>query len=188
MHKQYFISDPHFGHHNILKFTDKEGKLTREFDSIEDMDDEIIKNINAVVRPCDKLYILGDCAMYRRCLSTLDRIITKKRILIRGNHDIFKLSDYTPYFKDVRAMKVMSKYGIIFTHVPIHPCQLEGRFTLNIHGHMHQNKIDDPRYFNICPEQIGYHPISLEEIIERKPTKNNDYQEENWENEGGLTK
>ena len=196
MHKQYFISDPHFGHYNILKFLDKDGKLTREFDNIEEMDDEIIKNINAVVRTCDKLYILGDCAMYRRCLSTLDRINTKKRILIRGNHDIFKLSDYTPYFKDVRSMKVMPKYGIIFTHVPIHPCQLEGRFVLNIHGHMHSNKIDDPRYFNICPEQIGYHPIDLETILEVKNERgldanhkeNNDYQEENMENEGGITK
>lgn len=168
MHKQYFISDPHFGHHNILKFTDKENKLTRVFNSIQEMDDLIIENINKVVRTCDKLYILGDCAINRKCLSTLDRINTKKRILIRGNHDIYQLKDYIPYFKDIRAYKVMPKHGIIFSHVPIHPCQLEARFTLNVHGHMHSNKIDDPRYMNICPEQIGYEPISLEEILERK--------------------
>ena len=83
MHKNYFISDPHFGHHNILKFLDNNGKLTREFKSIEEHDNEIIKNINAVVRPCDKLFILGDVAMNRKCISTLDRIITKKKILIR---------------------------------------------------------------------------------------------------------
>ena len=196
MHKQYFITDPHFGHHNILKFTDDNGKLTREFNSIEEMDDLIIENINKVVRVVDKLYILGDCAMYRRCLSTLDRINTKKRILIRGNHDIFKLKDYTPYFKDVRAYKIMPKHGLIFSHIPIHPCQLEGRFVLNIDGHRHQNEIDDKRYMNICPEIIGYHPIDLETILEVKNERglnannkeNNDYQEENWENEGGITK
>lgn len=188
MHKNYFITDPHFGHHNILTFKDEAGKLTREFKTIEEHDDLIIDNINAVVRVVDKLYILGDCAMYRRYLCTLDRINTKKRILIRGNHDIFKLKDYIPYFKDIRAYKIMPKHGLIFSHIPIHSCQLEGRFVLNIHGHMHQNKIDDERYFNICPEQIGYHPISLEEIIERKPKEDNDYQEENMENEGGITK
>ena len=168
MHKQYFITDPHFGHHNILKFLDNDGKVTRDFKTIEEMDDLIIENINKVVRVMDKLYILGDCAMYRRCLPTLNRIITKKRILIRCNHDIFKLKDYLPYFTDIRAYKIMPKHGIIFSHIPIHPCQLEGRFTLNIHGHMHSNKVDDPRYFSICPEQIGYHPIDLETILEVK--------------------
>jgi len=82
-------------------------------------------NINKIVRPMDKLYMLGDVVMYRRNFTLLDRINTKKRILIRGNHDIFKLKDYLPYFKDIRAYKVMPKHGIIFSHVPIHPCQLD---------------------------------------------------------------
>ena len=169
MHKQYFISDCHFGHHNILTFKDEAGKLTREFNNIEEHDDLIIDNINSVVRVMDKLFILGDVVMNRKNMSILDRINTKKRILVRGNHDTFKLKDYIPYFKDIRAYKVMPKHGIIFSHIPIHPCQLEGRFKLNIHGHMHQNKIKyDSRYFNICPEQIGYMPIELEEILKVK--------------------
>lgn len=168
MHKQYFITDPHWGHFNIITFEDNEGRICRPFSSIEEHDDLIIDNINKVVRPCDKLYVLGDVIMYRRNFTILDRIITKKRILIRGNHDIFKLKDYLPYFKDIRAYKVMPKHGIIFSHIPIHPCQLEGRFKLNVHGHCHHNFIDDKRYMNICPERIGYKPIELEEILERK--------------------
>lgn len=168
MHKNYFISDPHFTHHNVIKFTTDEGKLFRPFSSIEEHDNLIIDNINTLVRPCDKLYILGDVIMYRRDFSILDRIITKKRILIRGNHDIFRLKDYLPYFKDVRAYKIMPKHGFIFSHIPIHPNQLEERFNLNIHGHMHHKTIDDSRYMNICPERIGYKPIELEEIIYRR--------------------
>lgn len=169
MHKQFFITDPHFGHNNIITFKNNEGELTRPFSTIEEMNDLIIDNINKVVRTCDKLYILGDVAINKRCLPILDRINTKKRILIRGNHDIFKLKDYIPYFKDVRAYKVMPKYGIIFSHIPIHTAQLQGRFGLNVHGHMHHNQIEnDSRYMNICPEIIGYHPISLEEIIGEK--------------------
>lgn len=168
MHRQYFIADPHFSHHNVIIFEDDNGNIIRPFKSIEEMDNLIIDNINKVVRPMDKLYILGDVVMYRRMFPILDRIITKKRVLIRGNHDIFKLKDYLPYFKDVRAYKVMPKHGIIFSHVPIHPCQLEGRFTLNVHGHMHHNFIADKKYLNICPEIVGYNPISLEEILARK--------------------
>ena len=33
---------------------------------------------------------------------------------------------------------------------------------------MHHNKINDPRYLNICPEQIGYKPIELQEILKYK--------------------
>lgn len=33
-----------------------------------------------------------------------------------------------------------------------------------------QNKIDDPRYINLCVENINYTPILLEEVLER--TKN----------------
>lgn len=44
MHKSYFISDLHFGHYNILKFTDQEGKLIRGaiFSSIEEHDEAIL--------------------------------------------------------------------------------------------------------------------------------------------------
>ena len=171
MHYQYFISDCHFGHKNILTFRDDKGDLIRPFNSIEEMDELIIENVNKVVRPCDKLYILGDVAMNRRCLPILNRLIGKK-ILIRGNHDIFQLKDYIPYFKDIRAYKIMPKHGLIFSHIPIYAGALEGRFQLNVHGHTHANSIDDKRYMNICPEVVGYKVISLEEILERKNNEN----------------
>ena len=171
MHKQYFIADPHFGHNNIITFKDDEGKLTRPFKTIEEMDDLIIENINSVVRIVDKLYILGDVAMNRRHLKTLERINTKKLILVRGNHDTFKLKDYTHYFKDIRAYKVMSKHGLIFSHIPIHPHSLQGTINYNIHGHLHQNDLNDPHYFNIDPERIRYMPIELEEILAIKETR-----------------
>ena len=88
MHKNYFISDPHWGQHNIITFEDDKGHILRPFKSIEQHDDFIIDNINRLVRPMDKLFILGDVVMNRRMLVILDRINTKKRILIRGNHDI----------------------------------------------------------------------------------------------------
>ena len=156
MHKQFFLSDPHFGHNNILNFKDDDDKLVRPgFSSIEEHDTFIIDNINKVVRPQDKLYLLGDVVINRKNMSILERINTKKIILIKGNHDIFKLKDYLPYVKDIRAYKVMPKYGIIFSHIPIHPFDLDEseRFNYNVHGHMHHKTLDDPRYINVCVEQ-----------------------------------
>jgi len=167
MHQSFFISDPHFGHSNILNFKDDQGNLVRPgFSCIEEHDTLIIDNINEVVRPQDTLYILGDIAMKRKYICVVDRIITKKRVLIRGNHDIFKLKDYTPYFKDIRAYKVLPKYGIIFSHIPIHLDTFD-KWKLNVHGHMHHKYINDNRYLNICVEQTNYKPVELEEILEK---------------------
>ena len=166
-HKNYFISDPHFGHRNIISFTDNKGNILRPFSSIEEHDDLIINNINKKVRVQDKLFILGDVAFKNSDLKILDKINTKKRVLIKGNHDLETLKNYCQYFKDIRSYKILPKHGVIFSHIPIHPCQLQGRFTHNIHGHMHGNKIDDDRYLNICPEQVGYKVLELEEILQR---------------------
>lgn len=33
-------------------------------------------------------------------------------------------------------------------------------------GFLHQNLIDDPRYFNCCVEQVDYTPVSFDNIKE----------------------
>lgn len=169
MHKQFFISDTHFGHSNILKFTDKEGKLIRGaiFSSIEEHDNTIIENINRKVRIQDKLYILGDVIFNKKLLSILDRINTKKKILIKGNHDLFQLKDYLSYFKDIRSYKTIPEEGIIFSHIPIHVGELQGRWKINCHGHLHQNVLEDKRYINLCAEHTNYAPVEFEEIKEK---------------------
>ena len=56
---------------------------------------------------------------------------------------------------------------MMLTHIPIHPGQLN-RFDANIHGHIHDRKIDDKRYVNVSVEQINYTPISLDEVLYRR--------------------
>ena len=169
MHKIFVISDTHFGHKNILTFDKSDGKKVREFDSLDHMDKTMIENWNRVVKPVDKVYHLGDIVMNRRCLPILDRLNGKK-VLIKGNHDIFRLKDYTPYFYDIRAYKVFPKHRIILSHIPIHMDSFT-RFRLNIHGHLHTNKIEDDLYLNVCVENINYTPVDMAEILEKYSVK-----------------
>ena len=178
----FFISDTHFGHEKTCTvFKREDGSPLRPFSCAEEMDEFMIKAWNARVRPNDKVYHLGDVVINRKFLSVLARLNGDK-VLIRGNHDIFKLEDYSEYFRDIRAFDV--KNGMIFSHVPVHPESL-GRFGTNIHGHLHANRVMkivgvdvktgelkygkevDPRYFNVSVEQIDFTPISLEELNQR---------------------
>lgn len=156
----FFISDTHFGHTNILNFKDKNGKPVRPYSSVEEMDEALIKNWNSIVKTQDKIYHLGDVAIPRKGLECLARCNGDK-VLVRGNHDIFKLKDYTKFFRDIRGYIVIENY--LCSHIPVHP-ESKGRYKKNIHGHLHTNNLDDDFYINVSVEQINFTPISFEEL------------------------
>lgn len=165
----WLVSDTHFGHANICKFTNYDGTPVRPWDDVNEMDEALVKNWNSVVKPKDKVYHLGDVVINRKSLDILYRLNGDK-ILIKGNHDIFKLNDYAAHFRDIRAFHVMNK--IIISHVPVHPDCLE-RFKGNIHGHLHGNIVKDKygkpdtRYVNVSVELTNYTPILFEEVSKR---------------------
>lgn len=166
----FLISDTHFGHENICNFLCKDGitKL-RPFSCAAEMDEAIVKNWNSVVRPNDRVYVLGDVAIKRANIATISRCYGKK-VLIKGNHDIFQLEDYLPHFEDIRGVNVMKARDGILSHIPLHPDSI-GRFGINIHGHIHEGDLPDSRYFSVCCENIGYTPISYEDLKVRVQLK-----------------
>ena len=161
----WFLSDHHFGHENLLTFHDDEGKKLREFPSIEAHDLMLVESHNKVVRDSDHVYFMGDVAMkFNEYVMMLLRMMRGKKRLLRGNHDIAKTRLYTRFFEEIHATRIFN--NLIFSHIPLHPESL-GRFRGNVHGHVHANTLSDPRYLNMCPENVGYVPLSLEEISER---------------------
>lgn len=78
----FFSSDQHFGHQNIIAFS------SRPYDSVEEMDEALIANWNAMVGPDDLTRILGDLCM-GKINHTLGHIgrLNGTKILIPGNHD-----------------------------------------------------------------------------------------------------
>ncbi len=169
MSRTWVCADHHFGHRNILTFKGSDDKLIRGsvFNSIEEHDEGLIERHNALVDDSDRVYLLGDVAINRRCLHTVSRL-KGRLVLVKGNHDIFKLNDYVQLFDDVRSYVVQkTKDGgkLILSHIPVHPDCL-GRFGINIHGHLHQNKLDDPNYICVSLEHTNYEPIEIYKALE----------------------
>ena len=178
----FLTSDTHFGHAGVCRFTEADGVTKiRPWTDPDEMDEEMIKRWNATVRPNDKVYHLGDVVINRKSLKTLSRLNGDK-VLIRGNHDIFRDDEYRLYFRELRAYHVMN--GMILSHIPLHEASL-GRFGVNIHGHLHSNRVkkargidaktgatvysdeNDVRYHCVCVEQTDFTPILFEDVIKR---------------------
>lgn len=169
MSNTFFISDTHFGHYGTAcKFTREDGTPLRPFKSVEHQDETLIKNWNTVVAPEDRVYHLGDFCMARRHLDILHRL-NGRIAMVLGNHDPWDKATWAKYpnVTTLLGSKVYPEHGIICTHIPIHPAQLERRFKWNVHGHLHAHTMGDPRYINIAVEQIDYTPISFDELLRK---------------------
>ena len=174
MSNVFLIGCTHFGHENMYKFLNKDGTRVRyQFTDAKQGDKAMIERWNKTVRKVDKVYMLGDVAFKTKDLKILGRLNGSK-VLIKGNHDELKLSEYAKYFKDVRAYHRLD--GMILSHIPIHTNSLwsekNNNYRINIHAHLHSdavmdsldNSLPDSRYFSVCVERINYTPISLEQI------------------------
>ena len=178
----FLVSDTHFGHTGVCRFTRNDGvtKL-RPWDNADEMDEFMVKAWNERVKPTDKVYHLGDVVINRKALKIMHRLNGDK-VLIRGNHDIFRDNEYREHFRELRAYHVMN--GLILSHIPVHEASL-GRFGCNIHGHLHANRVMkargvdartgeilysdeiDPRYWCACVEQTDFAPILFEDALKR---------------------
>jgi calcineurin-like phosphoesterase family protein len=165
----FLTADTHFSHQGVCNFLAPDGiSKLRPWDNAEEMDEVLVERWNKVVGPKDKVYHLGDVVINRRGFKVLERLNGIK-ILIKGNHDTFRIEEYLEYFKDVKAYDKKGDY--VLSHVPMHPDCLT-RFKRNIHGHLHacnvlQNNELDKRYVCVSVEQTNFAPIAWEDAIKR---------------------
>lgn len=155
-HKQFIISDLHFGHKNMA--------LKRGFESVEQHDQAIIDRWNSVVRKKDTVWILGDITMERTLYYPLLNKLNGIKKVVLGNHD--NPQHIPELLKYVNSVCGMIKHkGFLLTHCPVHESQLE-RYDANIHGHVHENSLEDDRYINVSTGVLDYTPVEIDALKE----------------------
>jgi len=86
----WFTSDSHYAHRNISGKKESTWKSGyRDFNSTQEMNNALVKNINDMVKEGDTLYHLGDWSFGRKdnIKTFRDSIICKNIHLVLGNHD-----------------------------------------------------------------------------------------------------
>ena len=175
----WITSDLHFGHKNIAGPTVSNWESGyRNFDSVEEMNDTIISNLNECVTEGDTLYVLGDFAMGPTQLIPEHR----KRIncadirLIYGNHDkaIRGNSSYRDLFTFCKDYHETRHDGVKVCMS--HYCQTvwneNGRGSVQLYGHSHGSLPEPPgRQFDVGVDCHDFKPLTLDECVSYATSK-----------------
>lgn len=172
MSNRFIISDTHFGHTNSWeKFKNADGTPLRPFTSNEEMDEAMVERWNAKVSDKDTVYHLGDVVINKKSLHHVSRLNGRK-ILVRGNHDIFKDKDfYDVGFEQIHGVRVFVDQWIM-SHIPLHPDSVTNRFRVNVHGHLHGNEVmwgNNPKYARVVDPNTFEAQFMDKETGERFP-------------------
>lgn len=171
----WITSDFHFFHRNLCRGTsvwiDRSG--CRDFDTIEQMNDTILNNINTVVKPDDVLIHLGDFAFGGRdnVISARKNIKCINLIHINGNHDIAiskdsELQKLFTWVGDYTELKYEHLFFCLF-HYPLATWNGKNYGCIMIHGHCHTtvNKFNNGRIMDVALESNNMKPYNMSEIV-----------------------
>jgi calcineurin-like phosphoesterase family protein len=178
----WFTADSHFSHVNILKYCD------RPFRDVAEMDRAMVERWNAVVRPDDTVYHLGDFTLggwYDITRPLLDELNGHIKI-VPGGHDWRWLPDADGRLEVLPPLMTLEfdvgeKYPlvVVLCHYPMLSWDRSHYGSIHLHGHSH-GTIPDSRSSDVKmpPGQrrgfrldVGvdchhFSPVNLAEILE----------------------
>ena len=122
----YYISDLHIGHKNVLSCEGSSNFDGRSFKTFDEMNRAILNNWNSVINNGDHVYILGD-TLWKENDEAIALISQFKGNLhaIKGNHCQFKDARYRRLFVEICDYKEVSdningkNYNVVLFHYPI---------------------------------------------------------------------
>lgn len=136
----WFTSDTHFLHKNVLKFGNGRSDIWK---SIEEMNDGLVDNINAVVGVNDELYHLGDFSFkgtVEEAAEIRRKIRCRKVHLIHGNHDKdWRAPELEGLFiiePEIRILKISGRRYVL-SHFPQMDWEGMSHGSIHLHGHIH---------------------------------------------------
>lgn len=162
---QYWTSDTHFNHANIIRY------CNRPFENVQEMNEIMIRNWNSRVQPQDTVYHLGDFASGDR--SKIRGILSRlngKKILIRGNHDKQpSLSDGWHEIHNFLELK-QDHSLIVMCHYAMRVWNRSHHGAIMLYGHSHANLPGNNQSLDVGVDCWNYQPVTLAEIQQRMQT------------------
>lgn len=157
----WVISDTHFGHRRIAEYAGRP----------MDHRTRIIRSWQELVADDDTVLHFGDFAFIRDLdeAAELRAELPGRLVLIRGNHDRFGPAKAERIGIELVSGSFVLERARWMLHCSHRP-EPERCFSprhRNLHGHLHQHTMNDPRCINLSVEQMDYRPHRLSSILAR---------------------
>ena len=183
----FFTSDTHYSHSNICSATTNwsvnEG-YARTFDSLQDMNQRLVDNINNMVGEDDILIHLGDWSFggFDKIEEFRSQINCKNIHLTFGNHDhhiernkegVQRLFSSVQQYLRLEVVRPLTKsmnekFKFICMHYPIASWHDMNQGVIHLHGHVHlppHLRVADGKAMDVGVDGNGLEPISLDEVL-----------------------
>ena len=181
--KVWITSDPHYNHKNICRgvtnWRTQDGDIpldsTRDFQSVDQMNNTLVDNINSKVGQDDTLIMLGDIAFggFESIDKFLDRLICKNIHLVLGNHDHHirnnreNIQDRFISVSDYLQVRIYDQ-DFVLSHYPFASWNGLNKGVIHLHGHVHlsnKDKWGKGKRLDVGVDGNGLFPYSLSEIV-----------------------
>jgi len=179
----FITSDTHYAHKNICRgVTDwrtQDGEIpvgsTRDFETIEQMNDRLVNAINNVVGQDDTLIMLGDVSFggFENIGIFLDRLICKNIHLILGNHDTHiennRENIQSRFLSVQHYLEVnINDKNFVLCHYPLQSWNGLNKGVIHLHGHVHlpaNRKFGNGKRMDVGVDGNDMVPYSIDAII-----------------------
>jgi calcineurin-like phosphoesterase family protein len=185
----WFTSDTHYNHANICRattsWTDADS-VTRDFSSLEKMNEELVYWINHNVAQDDILIHLGDWSFggFESIKAFRDRIVCQNVHLVLGNHDhhiqrnkdnvqsLFSSVQEYLYLEVKRLgttkKDAMDRFAFVCMHYPIASWNNMNNGVIHLHGHVHlpnHLRVANGKAMDVGVDGNNLEPIDLDSIL-----------------------
>jgi calcineurin-like phosphoesterase family protein len=179
----FITSDSHYSHKNIVRgvtnWRTPNGEIpvksTRDFNTIEQMNEDLVTNINAVVGYYDTLIHLGDFSFggFENVEKFLNRLVCQNIHLVLGNHDHHikydrdGIQDRFLSVQQYLEVKIKDEYFVL-CHYPLQSWHGLAKGVIHLHGHVHlspKNKFGNGKKMDVGVEGNDLKPYLIDDII-----------------------
>ena len=181
--KVWVTSDIHHSHKNICRgvtnWRTQDGQIpinsTRDFQTIDEMNDVLVNNINSKVGQYDTLIMLGDISFggFENIGKFLNRLVCKNIHLVLGNHDHHirnnreNIQEKFISVSDYLQVKIYNQ-DFVLSHYPFSSWNGLNKGVIHLHGHVHlsnKHKWGQGKRLDVGVDGNNYHPYNLSEIV-----------------------
>ena len=151
----FFTSDEHYGHRNIIKYCD------RPFESIEEMDAEIIKRHNEVVSKNDIVIHAGDFTLAKKQKAeNYVNQLTGTHIFLSGSHDYWlgKNHPLQIWEQNIEGQIVVA------CHYAMRTWPVSHYNSWQLFGHSHGILEPIGKQWDIGVDNNDFYPLSFEQL------------------------